>query len=66
MESILLLLDCVAIVLAAYWYVRNETRKPGEKIGGLLRFREAEAPARKPAKPARPGRARPDHAGWER
>lgn len=38
MESTLLLLDCIAIILVVLWYVRNDTRKPGEKVGGLLRY----------------------------
>ncbi|MBN8892057.1 MAG: hypothetical protein J0H91_17370 [Rhodospirillales bacterium] len=49
MESTLLLLDCIAIVLAVHWYVRNETRKPGEPISGLLRYREILRGAPRPA-----------------
>jgi hypothetical protein len=48
MESFLLLLDCIAIVIATLWYVRNATRAPGEPVGGLLRYRQ---PARDAAPP---------------
>ena len=48
MESILLLLDCVAIVLSVHWYVRNELRKPGAPVGGMLRYLQ---PPRTPAPP---------------
>jgi predicted small integral membrane protein len=40
MESILLLIDCVAIIIAVLWFVRNATRPPGEPVGGLLRFHQ--------------------------
>jgi hypothetical protein len=54
MESTLLLLDCIAIVIAVLWYVRNATRAPGEPVGGLLRFRQAPRDgAARPTKPRR-------------
>lgn len=59
MESILLLLDCVAIVMSVLWYARNATRPPGEPVRGALRYREAPRPpaarqtATRPAKPRR-------------
>lgn len=57
MESLLLLIDCAAIILVVYWYARNETRKPGEPVGGLLRYREVPRSGQSPtAKPKpRPG-----------
>jgi hypothetical protein len=55
MESILLLLDCIAIIITALWFVRNATRPSGEPVGGLLRFRQvprdsAVQPKKKPAR----------------
>jgi hypothetical protein len=56
MESLLLLLDCIAIVLVVYWFARNESRKPGEPITGLLRYMEKPPPkAAKPKQPRKPG-----------
>lgn len=40
MESLLLLVDCIAIILVTLWYVRNATRAPGEPVGGLLKYRQ--------------------------
>jgi hypothetical protein len=52
MESVLLLLDCIAIVLVVHWFVRNQTRQPGEPVGGLLRYHQTpRSPATPPARP---------------
>lgn len=56
MESFLLLCDCVAIVLVVLWFVRNETRAPGEPVSGLLRYTQVDrADEVKPAGPGKPG-----------
>jgi hypothetical protein len=54
MESILLLLDCIAIIITTLWYVRNAARPPGEPVGGLLRYRQTpHNAAPQPKKPTR-------------
>jgi hypothetical protein len=56
LEAFFLLLDAIAMVLLAYWCVRNDALGKGEKTVGLFRFSEPErissAPA--PSRPASP------------
>ena len=52
--------DVLLTVIAAYWFVINNRRRPGSPTTGLFRYHESlDAPPTEPSMPQRPARYRP-------